>query len=46
MSQTFHIVKTVASVVMIVGGTAALFFAFNWALPLFVGGIAWAHIPE
>lgn len=46
MASVFHTAKIVCSVVMIVGGTAALFFAFNWALPLFVGGIAWTQIPE
>lgn len=45
MSETFRIVKTVAAVIMIVLGTAALYFAPGQALPLFVGGIAWTQIP-
>lgn len=45
MTETARIIKTVAAVIMVVAGTAALFFAFNWALPLFVGAIAWSKIP-
>lgn len=46
MAQTFHIVKTAGAVIMIVLGTAALYFSLPHALPLFVGGIAWIQIPE
>lgn len=45
MTETARIIKTVAAVVLIVGGTFALYFAPNLAQPLFVGGIAWSVIP-
>lgn len=46
MSTTLHLLKVVAAVVMIIAGTAALVWALPYALPLFVGGIAWTQIPE
>lgn len=46
MAQALHIVKIVFAVGFIVAGTVALWLAPAMALPLFVGGIAWCHIPE
>lgn len=46
MNQVFHFVKIAASVILTVAGTVCLFVALPFATPCFVGGIAWAMIPE
>lgn len=46
MTQALHIVKIIFAVGFIVAGTVAMWLAMPYALPLFVGGIAWTQIPE
>lgn len=46
MTQAFHLAKIVFAVGFIVAGTVCMWVALPYALPLFVGGIAWCQIPE
>lgn len=46
MSQTFHIIKIALAVIFVVCGSVALWMQPSLATPLFVGSLAWAHVPE
>jgi len=46
MNQTFHIIKVALAVIFVVAGSVALWLQPALAMPLFVGSLAWAHVPE
>lgn len=46
MNQVFHFIKLAAAVVLVVAGTVFLAISHPLALPCFVGGLAWSHLPE
>jgi hypothetical protein len=46
MSSVTHIVRIIGAWVLCAAATVCLFVAMPLALPLYVGSLAFAHLPE